>query len=257
CQKCVRTGDIQNVGVTAYHHTFFEMLGNFSFGDYFKREAITWAWEFLTDPKWLGLEADRLSATVYVDDDEAYDIWRNEIKLPADRVRRDNEDENFWPAGAPSNGPDGVCGPCSEIFYHPPGGHQEVEIWNLVFTQFNRVGSPPDNLRPLPKQNIDTGMGLERTAAVLQGVQSNFEIDILKPLCYAAADILDVKYEFNNPHGRPIRRVADHARAATFAIHEGVQPGSEKEAYVVRQLLRRALLEGYLLGTHEPFVHQL
>ena len=161
------------------------------------------------------------------------------------------------PPERPSNGPDGVCGPCSEIFFHPPNGSKEVEIWNLVFTQFNRVGDPPDNLRPLPKKNIDTGMGLERTASVLQGVESNFEIDILKPLCLAAAAAVGIEYDFYNPHGRPIRRIADHMRAVTFAIHEGVQPGSEKESYVVRQLLRRALLEGYLLGKHEPFVFEI
>lgn len=257
CQKCLRTGDIQNVGMTAYHHTFFEMLGNFSFGDYFKTEAIHWAWEFLTDKKWLGLEPDRVTASVYLDDDEAYNIWHDEIKLPANRIGRYDEHENFWPAGAPSNGPDGVCGPCSEIFYHPPGGHQEVEIWNLVFTQFNRVGNPPDNLRPLPKKNIDTGMGLERTAAVLQGVKSAFEIDIFKPLCLAAAEVFGLKYDFHGPEGRPLRRIADHVRAITFCIHEGVGPGSEKESYVVRQLLRRALLEGFLLGKHEPFLHLL
>jgi alanyl-tRNA synthetase len=257
CQKCLRTGDIQNVGATAYHHTFFEMLGNFSFGDYFKREAIHWAWEFLTDSKRLGLEPSRLTVTVYSDDDEAYGIWRDEIKLPANRIRRDDEMENFWPAGAPTHGPDGVCGPCSEIFYHPPGGSEEVEIWNLVFTQFNRVGNPPDNLRPLPKKNIDTGMGLERTAAVLQGVESNFEIDSLKPLCLAAAEAVGQKYEFDSSQGRPLRRIADHVRAVTFCIHEGVQPGSEKESYVVRQLLRRAVLEGYLLGQHDPFLYQL
>lgn len=257
CQKCLRTGDIQNVGVTAYHHTFFEMLGNFSFGDYFKKEAIHWAWEFLTDKKWLALDPDRLTVTVYLDDDEAFDIWNKEINLPADRIRRDNEDENFWPAGAPTSGPDGVCGPCSEIFYHPPGSKKEVEIWNLVFTQFNRVGDPPDNLRPLPKQNIDTGMGLERTAAVLQGVESNFETDGLKPLCHAAAEAVGVKYEFSAPQGRALRRIADHVRAATFCIHEGVNPGKDKESYVVRQLLRRALLEGYLLQKHDPFLHQI
>lgn len=257
CQKCLRTGDIQNVGVTAYHHTFFEMLGNFSFGDYFKREAIHWAWEFLTEKKWLGLDDDRLSVTVYLDDDEAYNIWHDEIGLAADRIRRDDEYENFWPAGAPTEGPDGVCGPCSEIFYHPPGGHKEVEIWNLVFTQFNRVGNPPNNLRPLPKKNIDTGMGLERTASVLQGHRSNFEIDILKPLCLAAGDAVGAKYDFDAPHGRALRRIADHVRAVTFCVHEGVQPGKDKESYVVRQLLRRALLEGYLLNKHEPFLHTL
>lgn len=257
CQKCLRTGDIGNVGVTAYHHTFFEMLGNFSFGDYFKREAIHWAWEYLTSREWLGLDPDRLTATVYVDDNEAYDIWRNEIKLPETRIRRDDEHENFWPAGAPTHGPDGVCGPCSEIFYQPPGSGDEVEIWNLVFTQFNRVGEPPDNLRPLPKKNIDTGMGLERTAAVLQGVVSNFEIDILKPLCLAAGDAVGVTYHYDSQEGRALRRIADHVRAVTFCIHEGVLPGNEKEGYVVRQLLRRAFLEGYLLGRHEPFLDQL
>ena len=139
CQKCLRTGDIDNVGRTAYHHTFFEMLGNFSFGDYFKREAINWAWEFLTNKKWMGIPADRLTVSVYLDDDEAYNIWQDEIKLPTDSIQRMGEDDNFWPAGAPSKGPDGVCGPCSEIFVHTPDGG-EVEIWNLVFTQFNRVG---------------------------------------------------------------------------------------------------------------------
>jgi alanyl-tRNA synthetase len=257
CQKCLRTGDIGNVGLTAYHHTFFEMLGNFSFGDYFKREAILWAWEFLTSPKWLGLDPSRLSATVYLDDDEAYDIWHDAVKLPADRIRRDDEHENFWPAGAPSHGPDGVCGPCSEIYYHPPTGSKAVEIWNLVFTQFNRVGPPPDNLRPLPKKNIDTGMGLERTASVLQGVESNFEIDILRPVCMAAGESVGKSYEFKSDAGRALRRIADHVRACTFAIHEGVAPGSKDAAYTIRLLLRRAFLEGYLLGMREPFLHRV
>ena len=150
CQKCLRTGDIDNVGRTAYHHTFFEMLGNFSFGDYFKREAIIWAWEFLTDKAWLGMDPDRLTVTVFLDDDEAADAWANDVGLTADRITRMDEYENFWPAGAPSDGPDGVCGPCSEIFFHPDDG-EEVEIWNLVFTQFNREGPPPDNLNPLSK----------------------------------------------------------------------------------------------------------
>lgn len=257
CQKCLRTGDIDNVGNTAYHHTFFEMLGNFSFGDYFKKEAIHWAWEFLTSPKWLKLAPERLTVTVYLDDDEAYNIWHDEIKIPAERIRREGEGENFWPASAPSQGPDGVCGPCSEIYYHAPGAKSSVEIWNLVFTQFNRVGDPPDNLRPLPKKNIDTGMGLERTAAVLQGVESNFENDILKPLCLAAGDAVGVKYEYGASNGRPVRRIADHVRAVTFCVHENVVPDSEKQGYVVRQLLRRALLEGYLLGKREPFLHKI
>jgi alanyl-tRNA synthetase len=257
CQKCLRTGDIENVGNTAYHHTFFEMLGNFSFGDYFKREAIHWAWEYLTSKKWLGLAPERLSVTVYLDDDEAFGIWNKEVGLPADRIRREGEDENFWPASAPSKGPDGVCGPCSEIYYHAPGSKSSVEIWNLVFTQFNRVGAPPDNLRPLPKKNIDTGMGLERTAAVLQGVDSNFENDVLKPLCLAAANAVGVDYDFKKPQGRPLRRIADHLRAVAFCVHENVVPSSEKQGYVVRQLLRRAVLEGFLLGRKDPFLSQI
>jgi alanyl-tRNA synthetase len=257
CQKCLRTGDIDNVGVTAYHHTFFEMLGNFSFGDYFKKEAIHWAWEFLTSKQWLALEPGRLSVTVYLDDDEAANIWKNEVGITADRITREDEYENFWPAGAPTNGPDGVCGPCSEIYYSPPSGGKKVEIWNLVFTQFNRVGAPPNNLRPLPKKNIDTGMGLERTAAVLQGFESNFEIDILRPLCDAAGEIVGTKYEFTGPQGRPLRRIADHLRACTFAIHEGCLPGNEKENYVIRLLLRRASMEAFRLGKHEPCLSKL
>jgi alanyl-tRNA synthetase len=261
CQKCLRTGDISNVGVTAYHHTFFEMLGNFSFGDYFKREAIHFAWEFLTDKKWLGIDGERLTVSVYKGkhgfDEEAYKIWNDEIGVPDKRIACLEEDENYWPASAPSEGPDGVCGPCSEIFYHPPGFDGDVEIWNLVFTQFERKGNPPDNLSPLPAKNIDTGMGLERTAAVMQGVLSNFENDLLKPLCHAAAEVVGVKYEFDSPVGRPIRRIADHVRACTFAIHEGVAPDKDKEAYVVRQLLRRASLEGFLLGKNEPFLSEV
>ncbi len=256
-QKCLRTGDIGNVGITAYHHTFFEMLGNFSFGDYFKKEAIHWAWEFLTTKKWLGLDASRLNVTVYLDDDEAFQIWNKEIGLDPSRISREDEGENFWPASAPSQGPDGVCGPCSEIYYLPPGATKTVEIWNLVFTQFNRVGSPPNNLQPLPKKNIDTGMGLERCASTLQGVLSNFEIDILKPICQAAGEIVGVKYEYAAPQGRALRRIADHVRACSFALHEGCGPGPEKENYIVRLLLRRASMEGFLLGTCEPFLSQL
>jgi alanyl-tRNA synthetase len=255
CQKCLRTGDIDNVGRTAYHHTFFEMLGNFSFGDYFKREAIHWAWEFLTSKNWLGLDPQRLSATIYLDDDEAADIWLREIKLPPERLQRLGEDENFWPANAPSQGPDGVCGPCSEIYFHTDFG--EVEIWNLVFTQFNRVGNPPNNLRPLPSKNIDTGMGFERTASVLQGVESNFHIDILRPLVEAAGEVCSVGYEPASENGRRLRRIADHVRAGAFAIHENVYPGSNKEKYVIRRLLRRAVLDGHQMGKHEPFLHLL
>src|SRR5882757_5349700 len=257
CQKCLRTGDIDNVGNTAYHHTFFEMLGNFSFGDYFKRDAIHSAWEFLTAKRWLGLDPARLNVTVYLEDDDAYRIWHDELKVSASRIRREGEDENFWPASAPSKGPDGVCGPCSEIYYQAPGAKSSVEIWNLVFTQFNRVGAPPDNLRPLPNKNIDTGMGLERTASVLQGVSSNFDNDVLRPLCLAAADAVGLAYDFGRPEGRPLRRIADHARAVAFCVHENVVPDNEMQGYIVRQLLRRAVLEGYLLGRKDPFVYRL
>ena len=255
CQKCLRTGDIENVGRTAYHHTFFEMLGNFSFGDYFKREAIHWAWEFCTDKKWLGMAPQRLAVTVYMDDDEAAGIWLDEIKLPPEQLGRLGEDENFWPANAPSQGPDGICGPCSEIYYRTD--HGEVEIWNLVFTQFNRVGDPPDNLRPLPSKNIDTGMGLERTAAVLQGVDSNFHIDVLRPIVEAAGEVCGIGYEPETEDGRRLRRIADHVRACTFAVHENVYPGPNKEKYVIKRLLRRAVLDGHHLGVREPFLHKL
>ena len=256
CQKCLRTGDIENVGRTAYHHTFFEMLGNFSFGDYFKREAILWAWEFLTDRRWLGISKEQLTVTVYLDDDEASDIWHNDVGLPLDRIARLGEQDNFWPAGAPTDGPDGVCGPCSEIFFHPENG-PECEIWNLVFTQFNRAGDPPDNLAPLPRKNIDTGMGLERMAATLQGVSTNYHIDTLMPIVQAAAEVTGVQYIPESDDGRRLRRITDHIRACTMAIHENVYPGSNKEEYVIRRLLRRAVLQGHEIGLREPFLFKL
>jgi alanyl-tRNA synthetase len=261
CQKCLRTGDIDNVGRTAFHHTFFEMLGNFSFGDYFKEEAIHWAWEFLTDKKWLGIPGERLSVTVYKDDDEAHGIWNNKIGLPDSRIIRMDEDENFWPASAPSQGPDGVCGPCSEIYYQLEGGG-EVEIWNLVFTQFNRIGDPvkgdpAGNLHPLPSKNIDTGMGLERTASVLQGVPTNFHIDSLFPIVEAAAEVCGVKYDYESDNGRRLRRITDHARASVFTIHENVYPGAKDARYVIRRLIRRAVLDGYQMNLREPFLYKL
>ncbi len=252
CQKCLRTGDIDNVGKTSFHETFFEMLGNFSFGDYFKREAIHWGWEFLT--RVLKIPADRLTITVYLDDDEAYNIWHDEIKIPSQRITRMGEDDNFWPAGAPTHGPNGVCGPCSEIFYHG-AGTKEVEIWNLVFTQFNRVGL--GQLEPLPNQNIDTGMGLERTATCLQGVSTVFETDVFKPIVASAAQALGVHYDRDQPDGVRIRRIADHTRALTFCIHENVRPGPEKQGYVIRRLLRRAVLDAYQMGRREPFLYQI
>ena len=256
CQKCLRTGDIDNVGRTAYHHTFFEMLGNFSFGDYFKREAIHWAWEFLTSKKWLAIDPSKLSVTVYKDDDEARRIWREEIGLSNDLISGMEEDENFWPASAPSLGPDGVCGPCSEIYYQLPEG-KNVEIWNLVFTQFNRIGNPPNNLFPLPSNNIDTGMGLERTASVLQGVPTNFHIDILMPIVQAASEVVGRKYDLKSDDGRRLRRITDHIRACTFAIHENVYPGANGAKYIVRRLIRRAVLDGHQMSMREPFLYKL
>ncbi|MEO8268457.1 MAG: alanine--tRNA ligase [Aureliella sp.] len=256
CQKCLRTGDIDNVGRTAYHHTFFEMLGNFSFGDYFKQDAVAWAWEFLTAKKWLGIDPQRLKVTVYKDDDEAAKIWNEKIGLPTSRIARMEEDENFWPASAPSLGPDGVCGPCSEIYYQLDNG-KDVEIWNLVFTQFNRIGDPPDNLRPLPSKNIDTGLGLERTASVLQNVPTNFHIDILRPILDAAAEVCSVKYEYESDNGRRLRRITDHIRACAFAVHENILPGPKKARYVIKRLLRRAVLDGHQMGLRDPFLYQL
>ncbi|MEM6778741.1 MAG: alanine--tRNA ligase [Planctomycetota bacterium] len=256
CQKCLRTGDIDNVGRTAFHHTFFEMLGNFSFGDYFKRDAIAWAWEFLTESKWLDLDPDRLRVTVYKDDAEAAKIWHEEIGLPTSRISYEEEDENFWPASAPSQGPDGVCGPCSEIYYLLEDG-SDVEIWNLVFTQFNRVGGPPDNLQPLPSRNIDTGMGLERTASVLQGVPTNYHIDSLMPIVQAASAVVGVTYDYASDDGRRLRRITDHIRAATFAVHENVYPGANGAKYVIRRLIRRAVLDGHQMRLRDPFLYQL
>ena len=256
CQKCVRTGDIENVGKTAYHHTFFEMLGNFSFGDYFKRDAIHWAWEFLTDKKWMGINPDLLTVTIYKEDDEASDIWHKDIGLSLDRISREDEDENFWPASAPSKGPNGVCGPCSEIYYNLPDG-SDVEIWNLVFTQFNRNGDPPNNLEPLPSKNIDTGMGLERISAVLQNVDTNYHIDILRPMVEAAGEVCGIKYDPNSESGRRLRRIADHVRACTFSIHENVLPGNSNENAVIKQLLRRATLDGYQLGIRDDFLNKV
>ncbi|QDU61609.1 Alanine--tRNA ligase [Planctomycetes bacterium Pan216] len=249
CQKCIRTGDIENVGVTPFHMTFFEMLGNFSFGDYFKRDAIHWAWEFVTQK--LGIDGNRLTISVYEDDDEAFGIWNEEIKVPSSRIRRCDEEDNFWPAGAPTHGPNGVCGPCSEIFVQLDGG-KEVEIWNLVFTQFNRVGVK--QLEPLPSKNIDTGMGLERTASVLQGVDSVFGIDILKPIVDAAGQLLG---KSPDEEMRRLRRISEHLRTVTFCMHENVMPSNEKQGYVVRRLLRRAVLDAYQLGTDEAILHQL
>ena len=265
CQKCLRTGDLERVGETAYHHTFFEMLGNFSFGDYFKKEAIEFAWEFIT--KELSIDDKNLWVSVYKDDDEAYNIWKDEIGIPEKKIVRLGEDSNYWPASAPSNGPNGPCGPCSEIFFDngaDVGCKNEkcdpdcscgrfVEVWNLVFTQFNRIGV--NKLEPLPQKNIDTGMGLERMAAVLQGKESNFEIDILAPVVEEVRDM--VRENSNSKSNDSINAIVDHARAATFSIADGVYPSNEGRGYVIRKIIRRALLKARGLGNRQPFLFKL
>ncbi len=267
CQKCIRTGDIENVGVTARHHTFFEMLGNFSFGDYFKRQAITWAYEFLT--KELNIDPTRLYFSVFENDEEAYNIWVNEVGVDPARVYKLGEADNFWPASAPSKGPNGPCGPCSEIFYDlgSTAGHgrddsdvtndsdRYIEIWNLVFTQYNRQDGGV--LEPLPQSNIDTGMGLERVVAVLNGVTTNFDTDLFIPIMTAMADTAGIKYGDSTANDRRLKRIADHTRALTFCIADGVMPGNEGRGYVVRRLLRRASLDARNLGVEKPILYNL
>ncbi len=249
CQKCIRTGDLDNVGRTPSHHTFFEMLGNFSFGDYFKKEAVEWAWEFLTDK--LSMNPDDLWVSVYKDDPEAYGIWKNIIKLPEKKIIKMGEEDNFWPASAPSKGPNGPCGPCSEIYYGDPdlGG---VEVWNLVFTQFDRKEG--GRLDPLPAKNIDTGMGLERITRVLQGKSTNFEIDNFIPIVEAVKSYMN-KSAYDT--GK-ISAIADHIRAVTFAIGDGVLPSNEERGYVIRKLIRRAFHFGRAMGCEEgPFLYRI
>ena len=269
-QKCVRAGgkhnDLENVGYTARHHTFFEMLGNFSFGDYFKREAINFAWTFLTDEKWLNLPTEKLWITVYAEDDEAFDIWNQEIGVPADRIIRigDNKgaryaSDNFWQMG--DTGP---CGPCTEIFYDhgpdvaggPPGSPEEdgdryIEIWNVVFMQYNRTAD--GEMLNLPKPSVDTGMGLERITAVLQGVHSNYEIDLFQDLLKAASDILGGV----DTTEASLRVVADHIRACAFLIADGVMPSNEGRGFVLRRIIRRAARHGNKLGATQPFFYKL
>ncbi len=260
-QRCVRAGgkhnDLENVGYTARHHTFFEMLGNFSFGDYFKRNAIQFAWEFLTAS--LKIPREKLWITVYAEDDEAADIWLNEIGVDASRVVRIATTDNFWQMG--DTGP---CGPCSEIFYDhgpdvkggPPGsadadGDRYIEIWNLVFMQYNRDSA--GTLHPLPKPSVDTGMGLERISAVMQQVHSNYEIDLFQSLIQAAARATHTKNLADNS----LKVIADHIRACSFLITDGVIPGSEGRGYVLRRIIRRAIRHGYRLGQKQPFFYQL
>jgi len=267
CQKSVRTGDIENVGRTNRHQTVFEMLGNFSFGDYFKKEAIEWAWEFLTDPKWLGLDPQRLYVTVYEEDDEAFAHWV-QVGVPPERIHRFGADENFWPQDAPSKGPNGPCGPCSEIYYdrgpefgsdtwadyyHTRESNRFVEIWNLVFPQYDRKDG--GILEPLPKPNIDTGMGLARVAMVLQGVTDFYETDEFQPLIARVVELSGVSYE--GPSSVAHRVIAEHARAVSFILADGAVFSNTGRGYVVRRLLRRAVRYGYLLGLREPFMYRL
>ena len=262
-QKCVRAGgkhnDLDNVGFTARHHTFFEMLGNFSFGDYFKDEAIKFAWDLLTRD--LGLAKDKLLVTVYHTDDEAFDLWRKIAGLGEDRIIRIPTNDNFW-----AMGDTGPCGPCSEIFYDhgdkiwggPPGSAEEdgdrfIEIWNLVFMQFEQVTL--DERISLPKPSIDTGMGLERISAVLQGVHDNYDIDLFKALINASVEFTGVKAEGDKIPSH--RVIADHLRAASFLIADGVLPSNEGRGYVLRRIMRRAMRHGSLLGANEPLIHKL
>ncbi|KFD17456.1 MULTISPECIES: alanine--tRNA ligase [Tatumella] len=269
-QRCVRAGgkhnDLENVGYTARHHTFFEMLGNFSFGDYFKSDAIAYAWELLTGDEWFSLPKERLWVTVYETDDEAYNIWANDIGIPPERIIRigDNKgsayaSDNFWQMG--DTGP---CGPCSEIFYDhgdhiwggPPGSPEEdgdryIEIWNIVFMQFNR--QPDGAMLPLPKPSVDTGMGLERISAVLQHVNSNYEIDLFRNLIRAVAEVTGTT-DLNN---KSLRVIADHIRSCAFLIADGVIPSNENRGYVLRRIIRRAVRHGNMLGAKESFFYKL
>jgi len=267
CQKCLRTGDIENVGKTPMHHTFFEMLGNFSFGDYFKSETIELAWEFML--REMKLPEERLVVSIYLEDEESYEIWLKTIGVPKDKIYRFDAKENFWPANAPSDGPNGPCGPCSEIFYDRGQGvgcgrkecapdcdcDRFVEIWNLVFTQFDRRDG--GILEPLPNKNVDTGMGLERMASVMQGVNTNFEIDIFKPVIQNISELVEVKYDGQTENGKLMNRIADHIRAIIFCISDGVLPSNEGRGYVERRLLRRAVRDGLKLGKKDSFLYKL
>ena len=269
-QKCVRAGgkhnDLENVGYTRRHHTFFEMLGNFSFGDYFKQDAIAYAWELITSQKWYGLPKDKLYVTVFREDDDAEMLWQKVAGVPKDRIFRLDEKDNFWQMGET-----GPCGPCSEIHFdlglaaaekgreHEQfpldGGGRFVEIWNLVFMQFDR--SSEGKLTPLPKPSIDTGMGLERLAAVLQGHLSNYETDLIQPLVQHAADLLHVTRGADERSETALRINADHARATAFLIHDGVVPSNEGRGYVLRKIMRRALRNGRLTGFSDPYFNKL
>ena len=263
-QKSIRTNDIENVGRTARHHTMFEMLGNFSIGDYFKEEAIVWAWEFLTSPQWLGMDPDKLYVTVYPEDTEAKQIWKEKIGLTDDRIIE--EEGNFWDIGA------GPSGPNSEIFYdrglaynelepgdpeNYPGGENEqwLEIWNIVFSEFNH--KPDDTYEPLPHKNIDTGMGLERLASVIQDTPTNFETDLFKPIIEKVEQLSGHDYGQDQALDVSFKVIADHIRAVSFAIGDGALPSNEGRGYVIRRLIRRSVMHGRKLGVEKAFLSHL
>jgi len=261
CQKCLRTGDLDNVGTTRWHMTFFEMLGNFSFGDYFKKEACQWAWQFMLED--MGRDPEHLHVTIYEDDEESFEIWRDLVGVPEARIWRFGEEENFWPESAPSKGPNGPCGPCTEILVDTnPGGPTDrtpendssrfVEVWNLVLQQFDRREG--GTLAPLPSKNIDTGMGLERMAAIFQGAPTNMDIDVMRPIVEAAADTAGRCYEpgSDDDASRRLRRIAEHVRAVAFCIADGALPDRYGRGYVVRRIIRRAALDARHLGISEP-----
>ena len=263
CQKCIRTGDIENVGKTARHGTYFEMLGNFSFGDYFKKEAIPWAWEFLTSPEWVGLEPDRLYPSVYLEDDEAFDIWNKEVGVAKDRIFRFGKEDNFWEHGA------GPCGPCSEIYYDrgekygcgKPGCtvgcdcDRYMEVWNNVFTQFE--GDGKGGYTELAQKNIDTGMGLERLAVVMQDVDSVFDIDTMKAIRDKVCEISGKTYQTDAMDDVSIRLITDHIRSSTFMVSDGIMPSNEGRGYVLRRIIRRAARHGKMLGIQGNFLDKI
>jgi alanyl-tRNA synthetase len=266
-QKCLRVPDLDNVGFTPRHHTFFEMLGNFSFGDYFKKECIAWIWTFFKDV--CGIPAEQMVVTIYQDDDEAFEIWTKHVGLSPDKVFRFGEKENFWPAEAPSKGPNGPCGPCSEIYFdNKPGqsypdkkgleslpSDRFTEVGNCVFTQFDRQAD--GTLKPLPQKNIDVGLGLERIAAVLQGAKNNFETELFRPYLDHLGRVGGTAYGKDAQRDIRMRRIADHVRAVTFCIADGALPSNEGRGYVVRKILRRAARDGYELGLQRPFLFEM
>ena len=263
CQKCIRTPDIENIGKTARHGTYFEMLGNFSFGDYFKREAIHWAWEFLTSPDWVGIDPDRLYPSVYLDDDEAWNIWHDEIGIAPERIFRFGKEDNFWEHGS------GPCGPCSEIYYDRGEEYgcgkpdctvgcdcdRYIEVWNNVFSQFDNDGE--GHYSDLVQKNIDTGMGLERLAVVCQGVDSLFDVDTVMNITHKVSEITGAFYGKSHKMDVSLRVITDHIRSATFMICDGVLPSNEGRGYVLRRLLRRAARHGKLLGVNKPFLYEI